>query len=87
MAFESLSRFRGNTFLFVGEDWPSRTTGDEAFFRLLERDWDVEDNRSKAWVPNWPGREDFLWAYHRKVQPHDYGPLIVSQCWRELFVI
>jgi hypothetical protein len=67
MAFESLTRFQGNTVLFVGEDWPSRTTGDEAFFRLLERDWDLEDHCSKAWVPNWPGREDFLWVYHRKV--------------------
>jgi hypothetical protein len=36
MAFETLSRFRGSTFLFVGEDWPSRTTGNEDFFRLLD---------------------------------------------------
>jgi hypothetical protein len=66
MAFETLSRFRGSTFLFVGEDWPSRTTGNEDFFRLLDRDWELEDNRNKAWIPTWPGREDFLWVYHRK---------------------
>jgi len=66
MAFDTLSRFRGSTFLFVGEDWPRCTTGNEDFFRLLTRDWALEDDCSKAWIPHWPGRNDFLWVYHRK---------------------
>jgi hypothetical protein len=42
MAFNTLSRFRGSTFLFVGETWPSCATGNEDFFRLLDHDWAEE---------------------------------------------
>jgi hypothetical protein len=68
MAFETLSRFRGNTFLFVGEGWPSRATGDEQFFELLRRDWVLTDDSSKMTIPQWPGRKDFLWVYRRKLR-------------------
>jgi hypothetical protein len=74
MAFETLSRFKGDTFLFVGETWPSHTTGNEDFFDLLDQEWDLEDDCSKAWIPNWPGRDDFLWVYHRRAAP----PLILK---------
>ena len=66
MAFQTLSRFRGDRFLFVGEGWPSHATGDEAFFDLLESDWVMEEDHSRVWLPHWPGRDDLLWIFHRK---------------------
>jgi hypothetical protein len=67
MAFETLSRFKGNTFSFVGEDWPSCATGNKDFFELLHRDWVLEADCGRVRIPQWPGRKDFLWVYRRRL--------------------
>ena len=67
MAFQTLSRFRGNNFLFIGEGWPHRTNGDKHFFDLLHLEWTFEEDSGKIAIPQWPGRKDFLWIYRRKL--------------------
>jgi hypothetical protein len=65
MAFNTLSKYKGNTLLFVGID-QGHATGDPTFFELLDEGWNLEGDCQSVDIPRWPGRTDALWIYHRK---------------------
>ena len=68
MAFEALSRYQGDTFLYIGEAPLANNlnvTGDARFVRLLEEEWRIE--RTIA-LPNWELCWDQLYVFRRTSQ-------------------
>lgn len=61
-ANDTLQAFRGDTFIFKGEG-DGGCTGDDDFFRQLDRDW-VSVDRCPYSV-QWSGMHDYLWIYRR----------------------
>lgn len=62
MAFQALSSFKGDSFIFVGEDH-NVTTGEKEFFRLLDTEWHCDFSGG---LPRWPRRDDAIFIYRRK---------------------
>lgn len=61
-AYNSLRKFRGSKFVYIGED-RGGCTGNKKFFDLLDRSWSIE--RTIA-LPQWPGIHDRLTIYTKK---------------------
>jgi hypothetical protein len=64
MAYNCLKLFRGNKVVFIGE-YDGRDVslnGDDKFFSLLKKEWNVE----KIIITNWYGIHDELFLYSRK---------------------
>ena len=67
-AYKSLSAFRGNKLIFIGEG-AGGCTGDDDFFNLLCSQWqEVTNIGPEDWegIPNWHGIHDRLHLYSRK---------------------
>jgi hypothetical protein len=62
MAADALRAYRGSTVAYVGEG-RSGCTGDDAFHRALDREW--QEVRTVS-LPNWDGIHDDLTIYRRK---------------------
>jgi hypothetical protein len=64
MAYKCLKLFRGNKVVFIGEydGWDVSLNGDDKFFFLLKKEWNVE----KHSITNWYGIHDELFLYSRK---------------------
>jgi hypothetical protein len=61
-AYNSLRQYRGRHVIFIGAF--SSLTGSQAFFDLLEHDFERID---KCSIPNWYGIHDYLTVHERKV--------------------
>ena len=60
-AYQSLSIYQGDVFIFVGEPGKG-TAGDDAFHDLLDQQWEeIEDYR----IPVWDAIHDVLIVYRR----------------------
>jgi hypothetical protein len=64
MAYKCLKLFRGNKVVFIGEydGWDVSLNGDDKFFFLLKKEWNVE----KHSITKWYGFNDDLFLYSRK---------------------
>lgn len=63
MAFDALSAFKGDSLLYVGENYGG-CTGDDAFFDLLSEEWVFEGSHSGV---NYFGIHDSVNVYSRRV--------------------
>ena len=62
MAFDTLSTFKGNLLIYVGEGYGG-CTGDDAFHEKLEEEWDLSE---EVEIPQWAGINDSLQILCRK---------------------
>lgn len=62
-AYNSLRKFRGAKFAYIGEDLGG-CTGNDKFFDLLTKSWTLEKTRD---IPQWPGIHDRLSIYTKKL--------------------
>jgi hypothetical protein len=61
MATECLNAYRGDRFVYIGEDCGG-CTGDKEFFEILEQQWEeIEDHNIKQWQ----GVHDRIVVYQR----------------------
>jgi tetratricopeptide (TPR) repeat protein len=61
-AFNALSKYKGKTFIYIGEG-PGGANGNRDFFALLAKDWKL---KSVVVIPQWPGIYDAMCIYERK---------------------
>lgn len=61
-AFNALSKYRGKTFIYIGEG-PGGANGNRDFFTLLAKDWKL---KNVVVIPQWPGIYDAMCVYERK---------------------
>jgi len=68
-AARALMAYAGCTLLYVGEAFGGHTA-DDAFFALLDRDWEA---LQEVRLPNWPGTADRLLVYQRRSPRYSRG--------------
>jgi len=61
-AFKALSKYKGKTLIFIGEDVRG-CNGNEDFFDLLSKDWILKKTIA---IPQWPSIFDRMYVYERK---------------------
>lgn len=61
MAYETIKRFTGNKFIYVGEG-KGGCTADDAFHDYVHEHWDLANHIS---IPSWPGIHDRLCLYKK----------------------
>jgi hypothetical protein len=61
-AYNSLKKFRGTKFAYIGEDLGG-CTGNDKFFNQLEKGWNIQHSIA---LPQWPGIHDRLTIYTKK---------------------
>jgi hypothetical protein len=62
LALNCLNSFRGNRFIYVGEDWGG-CTGCDTFHEVLNEEW---EETKRVHIPKWSGLRDSLKVYNRK---------------------
>lgn len=62
-AYDALKEFKGNKFIYIGED-KDGCCGTPMFFDLLKDEWDL---KKKINIPRWSGLMDKLYFYERKL--------------------
>jgi hypothetical protein len=63
-AEQALRAYSGNTLISIGEGWGG-CTGDDGFFELLGKEWELVDEHS---IPQWDGIHDSIEVYQRKAR-------------------
>jgi hypothetical protein len=61
-AFDAIASFKGDTFIYVGEERDG-ATGNDAFFDELEDNWCFEEG---VRIPQWFGMHDYFDVYNRR---------------------
>lgn len=61
-AFKSLSKYKGKTVIYIGEDIGG-CNGNEDFFNLLRKEWVL---KRTIVIPQWPSIFDRMYVYERK---------------------
>lgn len=59
---EALRKYKGKTFIYIGEGFGGNTA-DEEFFGVLDKGWEKVDG---CWSPQWYGFHDLLCVFSRK---------------------
>ena len=62
-AYDCLSAYEGEYFIYVGEP-RGGCTADDRFFEKLAAEWEVKEQVD---IPQWYGMHDYLTVYHRKL--------------------
>ena len=66
MGNDILNRYKGDTFIYIGESWGG-CTGDNDFFETLDREWEEIE---EVYIPQHYGMNDYLSVYKRKGTCH-----------------
>jgi len=61
MAYETLSLYKGNTFIYIGEGYGG-WTGSDSFFELLDKEWTLIE---EVYIPRWWGIRDSMYIYQK----------------------
>jgi hypothetical protein len=73
LAYEALRAFAGQRVAYVGE--LNGRTADDAFHRLLSEEYELQ---REVMIPVWPGYQDRLYLFQKKLQAARCGSTIYS---------